>query len=385
VNEFYSHTTYPANGSSLSSAAMRAELDSVEEGFDKLPALAGQGGKVVRVKADGTGLEAAASDAITSSDVHAAASKTPPVDADEIPLIDSASSWSLKKLTWADLKLGIKNYYDSLTTTLTNKTIVAANNTITTAASGNLVATNLNAALAELQGDIDTRLVSSTAATTYAPIGAKYIVQTADAALSGEQVLGALATGMVKNTTTTGVLSIGVAGSDYSAGTSALATGILKSTTTTGALSIAAAGTDYLAPAAIGSTVQGYDANTAKINVAQNFTAIQRPDYATTAVSTTSSYSFAGADQVVNITLTNAITVTFAAPTGLVTGAYYTFILTAGDALARTFAWNAAWKFPGAAIKLASGSATSGGVDVITFLALSATTAAYVGHTSDCR
>lgn len=44
----------------------------------------------------------------------------------------------------------------SSTQTLTNKTIVAANNTITTAASGNLVATNLNAALAELDGDITT-------------------------------------------------------------------------------------------------------------------------------------------------------------------------------------------------------------------------------------
>lgn len=44
------------------------------------------------------------------------------------------------------------------TDTLTNKTIVAANNTITTAACGNLVATELNAALAELQADIDTRL-----------------------------------------------------------------------------------------------------------------------------------------------------------------------------------------------------------------------------------
>jgi hypothetical protein len=41
------------------------------------------------------------------------------------------------------------------TQTLENKTIVAANNTITTAASGNLVATELNAALAELQGSID--------------------------------------------------------------------------------------------------------------------------------------------------------------------------------------------------------------------------------------
>lgn len=44
----------------------------------------------------------------------------------------------------------------------------------------------------------------------YAPIGAKYIVQTADATLTAEQSLGALATGILKNTTSTGVLSIAV-------------------------------------------------------------------------------------------------------------------------------------------------------------------------------
>ena len=52
----------------------------------------------------------------------------------------------------------------------------------------------------------------------------------------------ALATGLLKNTTTTGAHTIAVAGTDYSAGTSALATGIVKSTTTTGALTIAVAG-----------------------------------------------------------------------------------------------------------------------------------------------
>ena len=45
----------------------------------------------------------------------------------------------------------------SSTDALTNKTIVVADNTVTTAASGNLAATELNAALAELQTDIDTR------------------------------------------------------------------------------------------------------------------------------------------------------------------------------------------------------------------------------------
>jgi hypothetical protein len=50
-----------------------------------------------------------------------------------------------------------------------------------------------------------------------------------------------LSSGLLKNTTTTGIPSIASAGSDYSAGTSALGTGILKSTTTTGELSIASA------------------------------------------------------------------------------------------------------------------------------------------------
>ena len=48
-----------------------------------------------------------------------------------------------------------------------------------------------------------------------APSDATYIVQTASSGLSAEQALGSLATGLVKNTTTTGVLSIAVAGTDY--------------------------------------------------------------------------------------------------------------------------------------------------------------------------
>jgi hypothetical protein len=45
-----------------------------------------------------------------------------------------------------------------------------------------------------------------------APSTATYITQTADGTLSAEQALGSLATGILKNTTTTGVLSIAAAG-----------------------------------------------------------------------------------------------------------------------------------------------------------------------------
>ena len=50
-----------------------------------------------------------------------------------------------------------------------------------------------------------------------APTDATYITQTANGTLTNEQALGSLATGLLKNTTTTGVLSIAVAGTDYQA------------------------------------------------------------------------------------------------------------------------------------------------------------------------
>ena len=48
---------------------------------------------------------------ITLALTHAASSKTPPVDADELPLLDSATSFSLKKLTWANIKAALNSVY----------------------------------------------------------------------------------------------------------------------------------------------------------------------------------------------------------------------------------------------------------------------------------
>ena len=50
-----------------------------------------------------------------------------------------------------------------------------------------------------------------------APTDATYIVQTANATLTNEQILADLATGLLKNTTTTGVLTIAVSNTDYAA------------------------------------------------------------------------------------------------------------------------------------------------------------------------
>lgn len=73
----------------------------------------------------------------------------------------------------------------------------------------------------------------------------KFIVQgTTDEGLTGAQFLGALGTGLVKNTTTTGVLSIATSGTDYAPATSGSA--ILKGDGS-GGFAAAAAGTDYAA------------------------------------------------------------------------------------------------------------------------------------------
>ena len=70
------------------------------------------------------------------------------------------------------------------------------------------------------------------AVTSGAPVNATYITQTANATLTNEQALSLLGTGLVKNTTSTGVLSIAIAGTDYLASMPNL-TGDVTSTGTT--------------------------------------------------------------------------------------------------------------------------------------------------------
>jgi hypothetical protein len=63
------------------------------------------------------GIEAAAdvTDAVNvGTSIDGAAAKVTPVDADTMPLIDSAATNTLKKVTWANIKATLKTYFDTL-------------------------------------------------------------------------------------------------------------------------------------------------------------------------------------------------------------------------------------------------------------------------------
>lgn len=59
--------------------------------------------------------------AFVANAIHSAASKITPVDADEIPIADSAATFGLKKLTWANLKATILSSFGAMIDTATAK------------------------------------------------------------------------------------------------------------------------------------------------------------------------------------------------------------------------------------------------------------------------
>lgn len=74
---------------------------------------------------------------------------------------------------------------------------------------------NVTLTIADDAASEEIDLTIAAAGASGAPSTASYITQVAEAGLSAEQSLAALATGILKNTTTTGVLSIAIAGTDY--------------------------------------------------------------------------------------------------------------------------------------------------------------------------
>jgi hypothetical protein len=199
---------------------------------------------------------------------HAATSKTTPVDADEIPLVDSAASFGLKKLTWANLKATAKTYFDTLYQPLAaNLTALAG---LTSAAdklpyftgSGTASVTDLSTFARTFLDDADAAAVRST-------IGAGDALTTNPlsqfAATTSAQLAGVMSdeTGSGALVFATSPTLVTPAIGTPSSGTLTNCTGLPVAGGGTGASTASGARTNL--GLAIGSDVQAYDADLATL------------------------------------------------------------------------------------------------------------------------
>ena len=101
---------------------------------------------------------------------------------------------------------------------------------------------------------------------------------------------------------------------------------------------------NLLESADIGSTVQGYDADTAKTDTAQTFTAGQRGEITTLTSASTVTPDFADSN---NFTLTLGTNVTLANPSNLTAGQSGSLFLVQDSTGSRTVTWGSYWDWAG--------------------------------------
>lgn len=107
---------------------------------------------------------------------------------------------------------------------------------------------------------------------------------------------------------------------------------------------------------AIGSTVQAYDADTAKTDVAQTFTASQRGEITTLTSGSTVTPDFAASN---NFTLTLGENLTIANPTNLVAGQSGSIFLVQDGTGSRTITWGSYFDWAGGTAPTLSTAASS--------------------------
>lgn len=105
---------------------------------DLLPTQTGNAGKVLQTNGTTSSWQtpSGSGDSLISEGalINSATAKATPVDADFVGLMDSAASNILKKVSWANIKATLKDYFDSVTTTLTNKRLTARIQSVTSSA-----------------------------------------------------------------------------------------------------------------------------------------------------------------------------------------------------------------------------------------------------------
>jgi hypothetical protein len=142
----------------------------------------------------------------------------------------------------------------------------------------------------------------------------------------------------------------------------------LATETALGSYALTSALSDYVATSTIGSAVQAYDADTAKTDTAQTFTAAQRGTITALTDAATITPDFALSN---NFSVTLAGIRTMANPTNLVAGQSGSIFITQDGSGSRTLIWGSYWDFAtGVAPTL---STTAGAVDRVDYIVRTAT------------
>lgn len=139
AGEYYDHSTYPGSNASGSSAAMRAELELIEAGFNKLPTLAGNAGEIVVVNLAGDALGSIAAGLTTEILVGGGAGAFPvwtAASGSGAPVRATSPTLTTPTLTTPAMTGGTSSGMTFTTATLTAPTLTTP--VLGTPASGNL-------------------------------------------------------------------------------------------------------------------------------------------------------------------------------------------------------------------------------------------------------
>jgi hypothetical protein len=180
-----------------------------------------------------SGIEAAAdvTDAVNvGTAIHSVDEKTTPVDTDTMPLIDSAASNALKKVTWANVKATLKAYFDTLYTLanlggIAHSLATAANDFLVASGSGTFV----KKTLAETKTILDLGTIASQASNNVSITGGSITGITdlaiADGGTGASTASGAF-TALKQDATTsaTGVVELATTAEDVAGTSSAVVT-----------------------------------------------------------------------------------------------------------------------------------------------------------------
>ena len=123
-NSFYTHGSFPSIGSAATSASMRAELDLITAGFDKLPTLTGNANLFVVINSAGTALtQTATLPTATVSDTTFTVQNTTDNTKTFQFLASGITAGTLRIYTMPDANTTLVGI--GVTQTLTNKTLTA--------------------------------------------------------------------------------------------------------------------------------------------------------------------------------------------------------------------------------------------------------------------